>query len=123
MYKLTIRRRVSAAHYLREYAGDCANLHGHNYNVEITVSGPELDEAGMLMDFGELKSICDTVLDRYDHTCLNDLEEFAERNVTSENLAAEIFGRVSERLEAEGIRVSQVKLWETADSAVTYTEG
>lgn len=123
MYQLTVRRRFCAAHFLREYAGKCANMHGHNYDVEITVTGPELDEIGMLMDFGELKSICDAVIDRYDHALLNDLEEFAEKNVTSENLAAEIFTRVKARLDAGSVQVSQVKLWETPDSAVTYTEG
>ncbi|MFO7948077.1 MAG: 6-carboxytetrahydropterin synthase QueD [Armatimonadota bacterium] len=122
MYQLTVRRRFSAAHHLRDYDGQCARLHGHNYTAEITVEGRELDEVGMLMDFGDLKMICDAVLERYDHAYLNDLDEFQKQNVTSENLAAEIFHRVAERLDQPGIDIAHIILYETPDSAVTYTE-
>ena len=53
-YRLTVRRHFSAAHHLRDYDGKCAHLHGHNYKIEITVTGDELDDCGMLMDFGQL---------------------------------------------------------------------
>ncbi len=120
MYQLSVIRRFCAAHHLRNYEGKCANLHGHNYRVEITVAGHQLDEAGMLIDFSVLKAVCDEVLDRFDHAYLNDLPEFADRNVTAEHLAETIHRQVSERLTAPGISVCEVKLYETDDSAIIY---
>jgi len=122
MHRLIVRRRFSAAHHLRDYDGQCANLHGHNYVVEITVQGEALDEAGMLIDFSVLKCACDEILDRFDHAYLNELPEFADRNVTSENLAATICHQLDERLDAPGVGVFEVKLYETEDSATIYRE-
>lgn len=121
MYELTVERRFSAAHHLRDYDGPCARLHGHNYRVEITVRGDKLDERGMLVDFGPLKALCDEVLDALDHRCLNDLEAFAAANVTAENLAAYIYHAVGVRLSPE-LFMAAVRLWETDGSSVTYRE-
>lgn len=122
MYELTVERRFSAAHHLRDYDGPCARMHGHNYRVEITVTGDELDGLGMLVDFGPLKALCDEVLDELDHRCLNDLPAFAERNVTAENLAAHLYRSLAGKLSG-GLRMASVRLWETDGSSVTYREG
>lgn len=122
MFELTVERRFSAAHSLRDYDGPCARLHGHNYRVEISVSSPRLDQAGMIVDFTILKAACDEVLARYDHQCLNELPEFAERNVTAENLVVAIYQNLSEHLARHSVRVSGVRLWETDGSSVTYRE-
>lgn len=122
MYELTVERRFSAAHHLRNYEGPCARMHGHNYRVEITVCGEALDEKGMLVDFGPLKALCDEVLDELDHRCLNEVAAFATTNVTAENLAAHIFREVGSRL-APGLQMGSVRLWETDGSSVTYREG
>ena len=121
MYELTVERSFSAAHCLRDYDGPCARMHGHNYRVEITVQGPELDEQGMLVDFGPLKGLCDEVLGELDHRLLNELPAFAERNVTSENLAVHIYRGVAARLDPR-LRMGRVRLWETDGSSVTYRE-
>lgn len=121
MYELTVERRFSAAHHLRNYQGPCARLHGHNYRVEITVWGEGLDDRGMLVDFGALKALCDEILGELDHRCLNDLAAFATTNVTAENVAAHIFQQVAARL-PEGVGMGSVRLWETDGSSVTYRE-
>lgn len=60
-----------ASHHLENYVGKCANSHGHTYKVKVWVKGDseQLDEAGILWDFGTLKK----VIDMFDHKCLNDL--------------------------------------------------
>ncbi len=122
MYELTVQRSFSAAHHLRDYDGPCARMHGHNYRVEITVAGPQPLQNGMLLDFGELKALCDEVLDELDHRCLNELPEFAEQNVTSENLAAHIYRQVAAKLNFAGVSMARVRLWEGDTSSVTYYE-
>ncbi len=87
-YELTVRDQFSAAHALRHYQGKCENTHGHNFTVEVTVTGSELDEkTGMLLDFGILKKGLAKVLDDLDHRFLNDFQPFDTINPSSENMA------------------------------------
>lgn len=122
MYELTVQRGFSAAHHLRDYEGPCSRMHGHNYRVEITVAGPQPLQNGMLLDFGQLKEICDSVLDAMDHQCLNDLEQFQKINVTAENLAAHIYHAIAAKLPFPGVNMARVRLWEGDNSSVTYWE-
>lgn len=122
MYELTIERSFSAAHQLRDYDGPCARLHGHNYRVQITVGGERLAANGMLLDFGDLKAICDAILHDLDHRCLNELPDFAEVNPTAENIAAFIHGEVAERLPSDAVTIRRVSVWESDGSCVTYRE-
>ena len=55
MYEVTVEDSFAAGHYLRNYKGKCENPHGHNYKVRVTLAGKELDKAGLLLDFRELK--------------------------------------------------------------------
>jgi 6-pyruvoyltetrahydropterin/6-carboxytetrahydropterin synthase len=122
MWELTVRRHFSAAHALREYQGACARLHGHNYEVEVVVTRASLDALGMVMDFGELKRLCDEVIDGLDHRMLNDLPAFSESNATSERIAEYIFGEVARRLDDAPAKLRHVRVWETPTSAATYWE-
>ena len=113
MYELTVEREFSAAHYLREYDGDCARMHGHNYRVQITVCGEQLDEAGMLLDFGDLKRVVrEQVVDPLDHRDLNEILP----TPTAECLALWAW----ERLEAAGLPLAEIQVQETANCWVVY---
>lgn len=103
-----------SAHFLTKYHGKCENLHGHTYRLRVTVSGP-VNEEGMVVDFKELKALVkERVIDRYDHQNLNDFFE----NPTAELVAMQIWKDLAA---AElGATLTEVVLWETADSFVTY---
>ncbi len=108
-----------AAHQLPNHAGKCANVHGHSYKLEVTVSGAlqkDGSSSGMIMDFVELSTIVEReVLNQWDHQFLNDAVSF---RTTVENLAQEIFTR----LEKANLSVTQVRLWETAKAYATVTK-
>jgi len=72
-----------AAHHLENYNGACANLHGHTYKVEIWIRGDEeqLDEAGILYDFGNLKKLSKIL----DHSPEGDINNIIKKNSTAEN--------------------------------------
>ena len=72
-YDLTIHTHFAAAHNLINYQGDCENLHGHNWKVEVTVCARELDKAGLGIDFKILKRETKALLDELDHKYLNEL--------------------------------------------------
>ena len=72
-----------AGHYLRNYEGKCANMHGHRWKVIVEIEGDQLNEQGMVLDFGEIKR----VIMKFDHQMINDIEPFTKLNPTAENLA------------------------------------
>jgi len=121
IYELTVERHFSAAHALRSYQGPCARVHGHNYRVEVCVAAAALDELGMVVDFGDLKRVCDEVIEKLDHTMLNDLPPFATHNATSERIAEHIYREIEGRLPGDA-RLRWVRVWETPTSAATYRE-
>jgi 6-pyruvoyltetrahydropterin/6-carboxytetrahydropterin synthase len=76
----------------------CARLHGHTFKVEIHLSGQFDPASGYLVDFAEVKQICTPVIDRLDHTYLNDIEGL--ENPTSENIAIWLWNSRSPSLRA-----------------------
>ena len=120
MFEVTIEETFAAGHALRNYHGKCENVHGHNYRCQVTVLGNNLDEAGLLVDFVELKKIVHAVLDRLDHQWLNEFPPFDKLNPSAENMAKYIYDEVTGALRDAKARVSAVKLWETDTASATY---
>jgi len=120
MYELKIITQFAAAHRLENFYGKCEALHGHNWKVEVFLAGPRLDEAGLLMDFGQIKARTNALLEEIDHKYLNELEPFREQNPSSENLARYLFERLAAALNREGIRVARVNVWESDNSCASY---
>lgn len=147
------RREIDAAHQLPYHDGKCARLHGHHFVIEAAIVGYPVREepdaqgnvapdAGMLIDFADVKAILDRVLP--DHKSLNhvdgtspdfvvdpDLEsgwEYAIDNPTAENFARALFQLIEEELEAEinshgvyqGLRLAYVRVWETPHGDAQY---
>jgi 6-pyruvoyltetrahydropterin/6-carboxytetrahydropterin synthase len=125
MYEVTVEDTFAAGHYLRNYKGKCENPHGHNYRVRVTLAGRELDQAGLLLDFKDLKRVMKPVIDYLDHRMMNDLEPFTTLNPSAENLAKYFFDQTNDRLKQHTngrVEVKQVTIWETDTSIATYYE-
>ncbi len=120
MFAVTITKSFSAAHAL-QIGGKCEDLHGHNFKVEVTVEGRELNTEGILIDFRDLKRWTVEILDELDHKHLNDLPPFAGRCATSENLARYIYGRVAEKMKGHASRIAEVTVWESDNSRAVYS--
>ena len=124
MFEISVEESFAAAHALRGYHGKCEKLHGHNYKVEVTLAGEQLDPTGLLVDFAELKRALRIVVERLDHRLLNEVPPFDEINPTAENMARyfcqEIESTLSPTARGNGVRVSQVKIWETDTTAAAY---
>lgn len=125
MYEVTVEDSFAAGHYLRNYKGKCENPHGHNYKVRVTLRGSELDRAGLLLDFRDLKEVMKQVIDRLDHQMLNDIEPFTQLNPSAENLARYFYDEANSRLKSvtDGrVRVGDVTIWETDTTTARYSE-
>ncbi len=120
-FEVMIERNFSSAHQLRGYQGKCENLHGHNYKIEIYARGRELDNIGLLIDFGELKTAADEIVQYLDHRNINELPPFdVELNPSAENLARYVLERVAARVGDERVQVYKVRCFETPTSVATY---
>jgi len=122
MFELDIHCEFSAAHSLRGYQGDCANLHGHNWTVQVFIQSEKLDQIGIAMDFKVLKKELDAVLGELDHKNLNEHPHFKDTNATSENLAMYIYQRLKPAVNLPGVRLSRVRVCESPSSGASYFE-
>ena len=122
MYELKVISSIAAAHQLKGIEGKCEDLHGHNWKVEVFVTGEELGTDGLLIDFKWIKRATEEVLKGLDHKFLNELGAFEGLNPSSENLARHIHESLRKQLNRENISVSKVTVWESDTAAATYMQ-
>jgi 6-pyruvoyltetrahydropterin/6-carboxytetrahydropterin synthase len=130
------RYHFSAAHRLHVEAlseevnratfGKCNNPfgHGHNYVVEVTLSGPVDATTGMVVNLSDLDLFAQReVLDLFDHANLNTLEAFRDRVTTTENVCVEmwsIFSRFAESKDYPQLRLQRIAIEETGNNSFEY---
>ena len=137
MIRLTKIFHYEMAHALYGYDGPCKNIHGHSYELEVSIGGNPLDDAshpkhGMVMDFSDLKKIVkEQIVDRLDHALLlngnsphknipeldTNFEKviFVDYQPTCENMLMDFVNRISLLL-PEHVKLISLKLKETPTS-------
>ena len=120
MYELKVVTRFAAAHQLTMVGSKCENMHGHNWRIEVYVTGDKLDSGGVLVDFGEIKAHLAEVMEKLDHKYLNELEYFSDGNPSSENIAKFVATELQNRIDNSSARISKVAAWESDDACATY---
>ncbi|NVN98277.1 MAG: 6-carboxytetrahydropterin synthase [Geobacteraceae bacterium] len=122
MYRLKIVTSFAAAHNLLNYHGDCENLHGHNWKVEVTVGALNLDKAGLGIDFKILKAKTKEQLALLDHKYLNELDCFKGQSPSSENISRFLYHELSRILNNDNVTVEMITVWESDNAAASYYE-
>ena len=132
-YKVSKGIHFCYGHRLLEYNGMCRYLHGHNAYLEIDISSNRLDQLGMVVDFNEIKEKAKNWIDQHvDHKmllCDGDpiipaLKELGEpyflmaENPTAENISKMLFREISNL----GLKLNEIRLWETPSSYASYSE-
>lgn len=121
MFELKIITNFAAAHQLKMVSAKCENLHGHNWKIEVYVAGEDLNAAGVLIDFGELKQHLSEITESLDHTFLNELNCFDDRYPpSSENIARYIAEALQAKIETRAVQVARVTAWESENACATY---
>jgi 6-pyruvoyltetrahydropterin/6-carboxytetrahydropterin synthase len=122
MFQVSVEETFSSGHALRGYKGKCENVHGHNYRVQVTLEGPQLDSIGLLIDFTQLKQVIRGIIKRLDHQFINDLEPFTTVNPSAENMAKYFYDEVSSQLKdlPPGAHVTDIVIWETDTASARY---
>lgn len=122
IYTIKTVNRFSAAHVIPGHPGICARLHGHNFRMEVEVKGHTLNEIGILIDFADLKSAVQHLLDKVDHRYLNEIPPFDKISPTAENIAAWAYHELKKQLKEDVAHLAAVTVWESENSGVCYTE-
>lgn len=139
MYYLKTESSFDAVHFLKDYDGRCANMHGHRWRVVAEISGDDLIKEGpakgMVLDFSDYKRDLRALCDSFDHLLiyeegslmdktLNALSEegFLLKPVpfrpTAEHFARHIFDELTNM----GYNMHRVEIYETPDNCAIYTE-
>jgi 6-pyruvoyltetrahydropterin/6-carboxytetrahydropterin synthase len=124
-------------HRLPFHDGGCQNVHGHSYQMRVTVEG-DLDENGMVIDYFDLKAIIDPVVQSVDHAFMIDetdqqMRAFFEANplkhvvvpfpTTAENITRWFLDRVAERLRTyPNVKSVSVRVQETERTYAEMTQ-
>lgn len=122
MFEVSVEQSFAAGHALRNYKGACENVHGHNFKIQVTIEGRDLDGTGMLVDFLDVKQSMGAVIARLDHKFLNDVPPFDVKNPSAENIAEYFYEELTSGLVSNPVpvRVREVKVWETDIQSATY---
>lgn len=114
MYSLTVRDRVMVAHsFAGEVFGPAQRLHGATFVVEATFHRSTLDADGLVVDIGVASQVLRDVLSHLDYRNLDEVEEFAGRNTTTEFLCGWVAQRLAGALPATGLERISVLLRES----------
>src|SRR3990172_3042573 len=120
MFEISVEYSFAAGHALRGYKGKCENVHGHNYKVQVTVAGEQLNASGLLVDFVDLRAAIQSIVDRLDHRFLNDLAPFDQLNPSAENLARYMCEELQPQVKEQAVRIQSVTVWETDTTSATF---
>jgi len=120
MFEVSVTQEFAAAHQLPDYQGQCSNIHGHTWKVRVSVGSDCLNASGMVMDFRDLKAALLTILDRYDHSFINEIPPFDHLSPTAENIAQVIY--IELKTSYPDYNFKAVKVWESNSSCATYWE-
>lgn len=138
MYILRTKAEFDSAHFLKDYVGKCANIHGHRWIITIEVGSEDVKsegpDRGMVVDFGKLKDDLKEEASKLDHTLI--IEKGSLKESTKAAMAEEGFSMVEldfrptaenlakylyEVMEAKGYQVIRARVYETPENCAEYT--
>jgi 6-pyruvoyltetrahydropterin/6-carboxytetrahydropterin synthase len=121
MYTVTVRREFIAQHFLTvPNPGPEGDLHSHAFTLELSLSGPDLNEFGYLVDIDRVNAAIDEVVARYRDATLNDLPEFDGENPSVEHFARHVADRFAEDADLSTPERLEVRLWEDDTAWASY---
>ena len=124
MYSVTVKRSVTAEHFL--IGGDWGaenQPHSHDYQVEVQLEGATLDRHGYLVDIVEIKAQLEALLDHFGKRTLNELPEFEGLNPSLEHFARIFCQSLAGRIQSPNLSAITVKLWEDECAWAAYRQG
>tara|TARA_B100000427_G_scaffold244716_1_gene207707 strand:- start:121 stop:519 length:399 start_codon:yes stop_codon:yes gene_type:complete len=128
---ITRRERFASAHRLynpkldsksnKQLFEKCHDLHGHNYQLFVTVTGNINPDSGFVIDLKDLKQIIHThIINKLDHKLINDVDFMKDTIATTENLCLKIWNELEKPIQEIGAKLYKIKILETENNFVEY---
>jgi len=129
--RITRRERFSSAHKLenkrlkpeenKQIFGKCNYIHGHNYELFVTVEGEVNNESGFVIDLKDLKKVMqDKIIKKLDHKFMNDVDFMKNKIATTENLCISIWKEIKNPIEKLGGKLYKIEITETENNKFEY---
>lgn len=122
VFEISVATEFAAAHSLQGYPGNCAQVHGHNWIVEVFLRCRELNAIGISIDFREVKRAVKESIEDLDHSCLDEHPAFKNTNPSSENIARFLYEVLGARINSANVKISRVRVSETPNTGACYWE-
>jgi len=122
VFEICVETNFSAAHSLIGYQGNCAQIHGHNWIVEVFVRCRELNDIGIGIDFRDVRQAIKDIIKDLDHSYLNEYPKFKNTNPSSENIAKFLYRELGGKINSDNVKISKVKVSETRGAGAYYWE-
>lgn len=121
MYTVAVRRAFVAQHFLIGGEWGAENKwHSHHYQIEVQLSGEQLDQHGYLVDIVDIEHHLDALVAAYRDKTLNELPEFAGLNPSIEHFARIACRALAAQIQAPNLSHLTVRLWETDIAWASY---
>lgn len=122
MYKLMIRRDFVAQHYLTvPNCGPENEWHSHHFDLEVILTGHQLNENGYLVDITVMENKLDDLINRYEDSTLNDKPEFEGLNPSVEHFSRIIAQALNDEIDAPNVEHLTVRIWEDDQAWASYS--
>ena len=122
MFEISYETGFCATHQLMRGGQALEPLHGHDWRVEVVAAGERLDDAGLLIDFEDLRRVLGEIVARYHYGDLNTHPDFAGQCPSAEVVARHLFRELRAGLGAAGSALVRVRVHEAPGCSATYAE-
>ena len=120
MFEIHFETVFAAAHQLRFADGSLEPIHGHNWNLKVTVVGEHLDEAGLVVDFHDVEKCTLDLTAQLHNRNANELPYFQEHSPSAERIALWFYVQLADVIDTEKAWVEAITLSEAPGCSVTY---
>jgi len=122
LYEVAYETTFCATHSLTRDGQLLEPRHGHDWRVEAVAAVAALDDAGIAVDFEQLKRVAGEVASRFHYKDLNDHPAFSGSSPSAEAVARYFFEEVRKGMGGDGERLCRVRVWEAPGCSATYSE-
>jgi 6-pyruvoyltetrahydropterin/6-carboxytetrahydropterin synthase len=122
MFEVSYETTFCSTHRLTREGRPIEPNHGHDWRVEATAAGRDLDAIGVVIDFEHLKHAVAAVAEEFHYRDMNEHPAFRDVSPSAEVVARHFYREVKSRLGAEGALLRRVRVWEAPGCSASYQE-
>jgi 6-pyruvoyltetrahydropterin/6-carboxytetrahydropterin synthase len=120
MFEIAVSQKFKAGHAIRTTSGEFEPNHMHEWKVDATVVGRDMDATGCVIDFAVVQRHLRSCISAWDGKNLNELGMFLDIPPSTEYLAKCLFDQLQATLQEDGVTLKKVTVWETENCSASF---